>query len=193
MRPILEYTATARTAIASFFEINRLVNQASHLIRVGEAPPEAIPHPLDVLPDSDVDLRRSGIVVGDALEVTVALRPSGETATNVTSALESVRFVAEATLAGLHSRYSADVIFVRPVSAPASTDFKAGPAIDLELHYFDRTSPNSWWNLVDPAVGIHAAFLDLDPSQAFELGAGAERLLVQGIDPGGHWLQRQCK
>ena len=132
---------------------------------------------LDQAKDTKIDLKRSGIAVGDGVEVKVSFKTGRNSAVRD----KAVTFEGEAVLTGWHRRYSGDVIFARARSGPGSDAYKPNAAISLEWHYFDRLKQNGFWNGLDPGFGFHAANLDQDPDQTVELGAGVNVSLWNGL------------
>jgi hypothetical protein len=132
---------------------------------------------LDQAKDTEIDLRRSGIALGDGIEVKVSLLAGR----NSTARDTTLTYAGEAVLTGWHRRYSGDVIFARAISGPGSDSYKPNAAVSLEWHYFDRQNQGGFWNWLDPGFGFHAANLDQDPDQTVELGAGVNVSVWNGL------------
>jgi hypothetical protein len=146
------------------------------ILKPGE--PGTIPRPLDNLEDAILDLRRSGITVGDSVEVEV-----GFINKNSPNALpeKTIQYSGQAVLAGVHRQFSGDMIFARSVRGTGSDEFKPNVGVSAEWHSYDRSSPDGFWNWLDPGIGLHAANLDQSPDQTVELGAGVNMSLWGGL------------
>jgi hypothetical protein len=139
--------------------------------------PGVIPRPLDRLEPAELDLRKSGIVPGDQVEMEVGFVRGDD----VETPEKRIKYSGEAVLTHWHRRYSGDLIFARAVEGVGSENFKTNVAVSLEWHYFSREKPRGFWNGLDPGVGLHAASLNQDPDESAEFGAGVNVSLFKGL------------
>lgn len=142
-----------------------------------------IPHTIDNLVPAALDLKKSGLALGDL--VTMKLR-----ATNAITGelVESDSYQNEIGFMGLHGKPAIHLIFARSLSGPhTATEWKANVAAAVEWHYTIRRPEDSFgktWNWLYPGAGIHLASLD-QGSDSFELGAGGNVSLWDGLLTGG--------
>ena len=165
----------------NYFINNDFIKQGKDLLTVADilnpAEPGTIPRPLDNLEDALLDLRRSGITVGDTVQVDVGfIKTQSDTIPEKT-----IQYSGQAVLTGVHRQFSGDMIFARAVKGSGSHEFKPNVGVSAEWHYYDRSRPNGFVNWLDPGIGFHAANLDQSPDQTVELGAGTNLSLWGGL------------
>ena len=132
---------------------------------------------LEQAKDTQIDLRRSGIALGDDIEVKVNFKAGQGSAARD----KTLTYTGEAVLTGLHRRYSGDVIFTRARNGPGSDSYKPNAAVTLEWHHFSRKERYKFLNWLDPGAGFHAANLDQNQDQTVELGAGVNLSVWNGL------------
>jgi hypothetical protein len=186
----LETQQTAQTLLSQlpatesalfFLTSESFFNNQKELLKVAQQldsnEPGVIPRPLDRLEPAELDLRKSGIVPGDLVEMEVGF-VRGD---NLETPEKRIKYSGEAVLTNWHRRYSGDLIFAKAVEGVGSENFKTNVAVSLEWHYFSREKPRGFWNGLDPGVGLHAASLNQDPDESAEFGAGVNFSLFKGL------------
>jgi hypothetical protein len=156
-------------------------NKQKELLKVAQQldsnEPGVIPRPLDSLEPAKLDLRKTGIVPGDLVEMEVGFVRED----NLETPEKRISYSGEAVLTDWHRRYSGDLIFAKAVKGVGSENFKTNVAVSLEWHYFSRENPRGFWNGLDPGVGLHAASLNQNPDESVEFGAGINFSLFKGL------------
>ena len=151
----------------------------SGMLALGAEDPVYIHRPIDDLKPAELDLRFSGITLGDHVSMTADFRPVDDDDDMLKP--PAVTYSAETTLAGWHRRYDGNVIFSSTLEGPASHDFKSNVAVSLEWHHYDRNDPNSFLNKLDVGFGFHSSFLDQDFEENVELGGGVNISVLDGL------------
>ncbi len=177
----LPETAGAFELILKFYKDTKIGDGTKSMLALGAEEPIYIPHPLEDLKTAELDLRYTGISVGDQISFTVDILPKDMEESETYIKLPAVVYNAEATLAGWHKRYDSNVIFSRTLKGPASSAFRSNVGLALEWHYFDRKAPNSFFNKLDPGFGFHAVFLDQDIDENIEMGGGINFSILNGL------------
>jgi hypothetical protein len=164
-----------------------VVNNSLGLVAAGDTLADSdsklIVRTLDNLVPATVDLKRSGLALGDL--VTMKLR-----ATNAITGelVGSDTYQDEIDLMGLHGKPAVHLIFARALSGPSeATQWKANVAAAIEWHYTIRkpqTTLSKTWNWLYPGAGIHLASLN-QGSDSFEIGAGGDVSFWDGLLTGG--------
>lgn len=167
--------------LSEFFNRSKILESANGMIALDPEASTYIPHPLEELKTAELDLRYTGIVVGDNIIFTVEFRPDDSSIKEEQIKPPDVVYNAEATHAGLHRRYDTSVIFSRTFNGQSSDSFQPNFSLSLEWHYFHRKNPNSILNILDPGIGFHAAFLQHDDENNFEFGGGINISLLSGF------------
>ncbi|HKX46265.1 MAG TPA: hypothetical protein VJP77_06150, partial [Planctomycetota bacterium] len=134
-------------------------------------PPEVRNVPLDELRDTHVDLRRVARARGDRLVVRASL-VEGD------AVVDQALATFELEVYGHYATISPAVVLVRPDSlGGASTQFAFAPTLSWMHGYRPRPERSGFLagflRAFEPALGIHAIFLNFDPDEAVEIGLGA--------------------
>ena len=164
------------TAILNLYGTYQKVRQAVSLSEPLEDHDAAVPRPLDDLPPAEIDLKQNPVTNGDEIKLEVELWRRGESRTAGNVPVETVRYTTELVQAGWI--WSGDVIFTKPT---AGGDFIANAAVSREWRSYERDDPYSLWNRLDPRFGFHAAQLNQDPDETFEIGIGVNASLWGGL------------
>jgi hypothetical protein len=146
---------------------------------IGSGGVPVIPRPLSDLPDAEVDLSTSNAVLGDRIMITADVRKTAELDTNEILP-PRVTYLVETTQAGWHRRYAVNVVFVQSI-ASSNNKFAPNTTVSLELHHYNRQSPNGFLNKLDPSVGLHSALLHQDPDETVEIGIGVNAAILDGL------------
>jgi hypothetical protein len=115
--------------------------------------------------DTKVDLLRTSREKGDLLYYRASVVTDEGEKSPWTSA--PIKVVAS----GWHVDVSASVVFVRAFEQePQDSSFPAAPAATAAFHHRSvrdsgENAGSSFWNLLDPGLGLHVAYLDLGPVQ----------------------------
>jgi hypothetical protein len=142
-----------------------------------EVPPE-LWYLLTDAPEARVELARSGLTTGDSVLMKAVYRIEG-----TDKIQRATTYKVDAELMGWHRQISAELTFARADTGPGTAkDWKPGVAAVADLHYRfrDETGWRSFWNFVDPAVGVHLAALDQTDDSA-EMGMGANLAFFDGF------------
>lgn len=155
------------------------------------APERATDRRLTELRDTRIDLVRTSRSPGDLVYFRSAVVVGGTEKSQVTG--PPLQLVAD----GWHIKVSASVVFVQAFEREAQdSSFPAVPAANASLHYHvpraaGENRSGSFWNFLDPGLGLHVAYLDLGPKQAdeedpaTELGIGGTLQLFGDLVQGG--------
>ena len=182
----LPKTIHAFSILQDISKNQNMVDLGSSLISVGANAPEYIPHPLEDLEPAELDLRYSGIVVGDHISITVDIQSIESDTSKTRLNPPAVVYNMETTFAGWHRKYQSSIVFSQTRQGPKSEAFQSNFALALEWHHYDRFSPNSFLNKLDFAFGLHAAFLEHDADENFEMGGGVNISVLQGLIRAGY-------
>lgn len=135
--------------------------------------PHAFRIPVDDVKDTYIDLTRTPRQEGDRLSFRAELFRAGaeEPSDEMEASFEPEYF-------GWHARLSPSVVLVRPTSlANSEEQFAFAPALSWVHRYRPRPEHDEFMDGVaralDPAFGIHAAFVNFDPNTSIEIGLGA--------------------
>jgi hypothetical protein len=122
-------------------------------------------------PDTRIELPRTPRAIDDRLQLLATLK-IGESDYMKSRAVFSVKQF------GWHSSLAPSVILARAVRTTSSfdRDFKFAPAVGWLQTYYPRDTEQGPWNRLSRfsqvGVGLHAAFLDIDPQKDVEIGLG---------------------
>lgn len=161
------------------------LGQSMATIGSGESP-QYIPHPLKDLKPAELDLRYTGMNAGDQLSITVDIQPLQSDSAEYRLNPPAVSYNMETTFVGWHRKYQSSLIFSKTRQGPMNQAFQSNFALALEWHHYNRTSPNSFLNKLDVAFGLHAAFLEHDVDENFEMGGGVNISVLQGLIRAGY-------
>ncbi len=176
---LLDVLPQLKTAI-DYVSEEKFTAQGGHAIAAASAfdpAVQVVAVSLEQAKDTQIDLRRSGIALGEDIEVKVNFKAGQGSAARD----KTLTYAGEAVLTGWHRRYSGDVIFARARNGPGSDSYKPNAAVSLEWHHFSRSERRKFLNWLDPGVGFHAANLDQNQDQTVELGAGVNLSVWNGL------------
>ncbi len=139
--------------------------------------PETLHLPVNELKDTEIDLRRTARVSGDFLTVRATRSRDGKLFDRSTAEFQVRRF-------GWYAELSPAVVLVRPRKLAGGNDgYRFAPTLSWLHHYVPRPEDRGdWINSLQPALGLHAAFLNFDTgtSDSVQVGLGATFALWDG-------------
>lgn len=147
-------------------------------------------HPLESAPDAEIELPRAGLFLGDDVDVRVAFyEDDDEEEPKPGNEVEEVSFRTTTTLTGLHRKIGAKLIFARAYSSEEedAETWQPNVAAMADWHYYFRDPEGDFettWNVIDPAIGLHAASLD-QADDSVEVGLGLNLSVFEGFLSGG--------
>ncbi len=172
---ILPNTSTTISFISDFYK------DSKGMLELDNQKQQYIPQPIDDLKIAELDLRYSGIAVGDQVSITFDLQQKNNSQEKNTLRPPSVTYTAEATLAGWHRRFDSNVILSRSLSSGVNNEFRPNTSISLEWHKFVRPGSDWFWNELDFGFGFHATFLDQVANENIEMGGGINVSVLDGL------------
>jgi hypothetical protein len=156
----------------------QVVEEVLRLLRIGDVQPISatpeVPEVFDVdianLEDTHLDLKRVAGQPNDLITLTATLKEQGRAERTSEASFKLTRY-------GWYGKLSPSVVLVRPDQLEeASESFQFAPVVSWNHHYRPRPENAKWYAVVtrglQPAVGIHAAFLPYDPDNNVEIGLG---------------------
>lgn len=188
---------TLREAVAWWQSLSGAFNSAAKLRGAEFGSPEQLTdRSYRSIADTTIDLVRTPRQQGDLVYHRSAIVVDGSETTQWSSA--PLRVVAT----GWHIDVSASVVFVRALEQQAGdSSYPAAPAATGAIHYrvpraAGANRSGSFWNFLDPGLGLHLAYLDLGPKEesgatsapsdpATELGVGVTVQLFGDVLQGG--------
>jgi hypothetical protein len=160
-------------------EGKQLVDDVLNLLNIGGVQPvlatPEVPEVLDVdineLENSYLNLKKVPGRPGDIITLTATLKENGKTEKTSQASFELTRY-------GWYAVLSPSVVLVRPdQQSGEDNDVQFAPVVSWNHHYYPRPQKNPPWYIsamesLQPAVGIHAAFLPYDVENNAEIGLG---------------------
>ncbi|MCA8960223.1 MAG: hypothetical protein KDC38_06900 [Planctomycetes bacterium] len=137
--------------------------------------PESLEIPIGEVRDTEIDIRRTDREEGDLLSVRSTLTRDGTPISQSTAQFEVRRF-------GAYAKLSPAVVLARPDRLRGSDDdFRFAPTLSWLHHYAPRNHRNLL-RLLQPAIGVHAAFLNFDSEDGdpVQIGVGGTVSLWNG-------------
>lgn len=156
----------------------QLVEEVLRLLSIGDVQPifatPEVPEVFDVdiakLEDTHLDLKRVAGRPNDLITFTATLKEEGRAEKTSEASFKLTHY-------GWYARLSPSVVLVRPDQlAGARERFQFAPVVSWNHHYRPRPENAKWYAVatrgLQPAVGIHAAFLPYDPNNNVGIGLG---------------------
>lgn len=134
-------------------------------------PAETIDVPVEEARDTFLDLRRTPRIEGDVFTVKWELIEDGRVVDSSRASFEARRF-------GHHATLEPSVVLATPsrMAGGDSDDFHFAPALSWMHRYTpepdDAGAVRAVLGGLDPAIGLHATFLNFDPDKEVEIGLG---------------------
>ena len=156
----------------------QLVEEVLRLLSIGDVQPifatPEVPEVFDVdianLEDTHLDLKRVAGRPNDLITLAATLKEEGRAERTSEASFKLTRY-------GWYAKLSPSVVLVRPDQLEeASESFQFAPVVSWNHHYRPRPENAKWYAVatrgLQPAVGIHAAFLPYNADNNVGIGLG---------------------